>query len=216
VLFEGRQVSQMSALVKQGTTPGTNIVFNANGDAVIDVRVVYDESAPYPTLATTRVVDSDGGIGVDRLTLRPQCDTANLPDFPDADLVGCGIDFDAVTGTGDPAVGFTVGVVGVISPDYQYRIGFDTDGNGGVDKTIKYDNGKLSGPLDATAVVSETGGELLVTVPLADVVTACPTDPSKQCVIWQYETQSGIQGGQGQGFLDQARDQLTVTEVQSP
>jgi hypothetical protein len=214
VSFEGRNVSRTSGLVTPGTTPGTSIEFTAEGDAEIDVVVVYDDSAPDPIIATTRVVDSDGGIGVDRLTIRPRCDAANLPDLPDADLVGCGLDFDATTDNGKPAVGFTVGVAGVISPDYQYRVGFDTDGNGSVDKTIKYDDGKLSGPLKkATALVNEAGDELLVTVALADVVTSCPDDPTAQCVIWQFETQGGVAGGPGQGFLDRARDELTVTEI---
>ena len=91
-----------------------------------------------------------------------------------------------------------------------------SDGNGGVDKTVKWDNGGISGgPLDVEASLNEAGDALTVIVPLADVVTACPDDPSgkSQCVIWQIETQGGIQGGSGLGFLDRARDELTVTPV---
>jgi hypothetical protein len=32
-------------------------------------------------------------------------------------------------------------------------------------------------------------------------------------VIWLVETQAGIQGGQGLGFLDRMRDQPSVTPV---
>ena len=123
------------------------------------------------------------------------------------------IDRVEVTGSGDPAVGFTVAVVGVISPDYQYRIGFDTRGGVGVDKTVKYSDGQVTGPIDATAELNESGDALLITVPLDDVAKKCPDDPKELCVIWQLETQAGVAGGPGQGFLDQARDELTVTPV---
>jgi hypothetical protein len=149
--------------------------------------------------------------------MRRGCDAADLPDYPDADLIGCGLDLDATTSTGDAGVGFTIEVAGDISPDYQYRIGFDTDANGGIDKSVKWDNGSIGGgPLDVDASLNEAGDALSITVPLADVVTTCPDDPTSQCVIWQIETQGGIQGGAGLGFLDQARDELTVTKIPPP
>ena len=215
VTFGGKIVDRASGLVTDdGELPeGIDIRFE-NGDAVIDATVVFDGTAPDQVVATARVADSDGAVGIDDHQMERACDAANVPDLPDADLVGCGVDFDATTGAGDPAVSFTIAVAGVISPEYQYRIGFDTDSNGGVDKNIKYSDGKLSGPLDGTAVINDDG-ELLITVPLADVVTTCPDYPDKQCVIWQFETQGGVSGGAGQGFIDRARDDLTVTEVPS-
>ncbi len=218
VAFEGRTTSRASGLVTAGTSAGTTIRFeDADGDgrqdAVVEVTAVYDGTAPDPIVTTARVVDSDGGIGLDDHVMRLGCDAADVPDYPDADLIGCGVDLGAATGSGEAAAAFTVTVAGTISPEYQYRVGFDTDANGGVDKTVKYADGKLSGALDATAELGADARELLVTVALADVVTVCPDDATRQCVIWQIETQGGVAGGQGLGFLDRARDELTVSVV---
>ena len=175
--------------------------------------MVYDDTAPDPIVATARVADSDGAVGIGDHTMRFGCDGVDLPDYPDADLIGCGLNrrCRAPPPVSQASVSPSRSS-GEISPEYQYRIGFDTNGNGGVDKTVKYDNGGISGG-SVSAEAELTDGVLNVTVLLADVVTTCPDDPLSQCVIWQIETQGGVAGGPGLGFLDRARDELTVSKI---
>jgi hypothetical protein len=176
--------------------------------STVSVTAVYGADAPDPVAVAVRVHDSDGGIGIDRAAIRRACDPPDPGIDPNADLVGCDVAVSATAAT------FGVTVTGVIAPGIQYRVGFDTDGNGGVDKKVTYKGGSISGLKSATAGLSGPS-TLVVTVPLADVAYACPVagNPGRRCVAWQIETQDGVQATQGAGFVDAMRDTLTVTVV---
>lgn len=179
---------------------------NPSGQAVFSVTHTYlipDSDSRTQVTATLKVLDMNGGIGVDDVVLRriwdPKGDATStvVGSLPDADLVGGYITNDAQTMT------IGIRVDGVVNGDYQYRIRLEQESGGSA--LLKYTGGKVTGPPSLTAVriwnPYEETNELRLTFALADI--GLETGET----VWFYvETQAGVPGTGSTGFVDRMPD----------
>ncbi len=194
---DGEEISGL--LVKDGVTVPTDvnrpapIVVDANGTASFDVSHAYPGPDTY--VATVKITDKDAGIGVDKVTIRRLCDAVDQPDFPNGDLVGCSLSNDA------DKFRLSVRVAGTIDPDFQYRVYLDLDNGQGGFTQIKYADGNVTGLGSLQAFIDPEDPQTVVyTFDRTEVDTSVST------IDWYAETQDGIKGGKGQGFVDRMPD----------
>ena len=181
-------------------TPIVNV--DPQGNATFTVTHRFTDTSS--NRATLKITDAAGGIGVDDVVLQACGDAADLPNYPDGDLVGCGIS------NSGSVVTLSLQVAGNITNEFQYRMYFDLTGtsknslpDGKSDLTIKWDNDNVttSGGLNLlSASKSADNKRITVSFDLADVKFR------GNYLQWNAETQSGIQAAQGVGFADQMPD----------
>ena len=143
-----------------------------------------------------------GGIGVDDVTMTFCGDAADVssadPSLAYLDYVACD-----VANEGPVTVSISLGMAGIPSGDNQFRVHLDLDNDGKDDETLKYNtsNGSVTG-LKSLVVEPD---------PLNEQVLIFTFDlPKKgwngESFQWYAETQDGVSGGAGQGFVDRMPD----------
>jgi hypothetical protein len=160
-----------------------------NGDAIFTVEHTYTDFNQAFAIRL-KVTDSDGGIGVSRVTLlldlKGDANSDILGHLPDADFVGGQVTNDGTTMT------IVVRVDGAVTGEYQYRV---TVGNA----LLKYSEGKVTGVKSLKAVVDQS--ELRLTFDLADLKLKAGDQ-----VSLVFETQAGVPGTDSTGFVDRMPD----------
>jgi hypothetical protein len=141
---------------------------------------------------TIRVeVRASGAIGSDEKTISACSDIAGDTNVPGADIIGCSIKADGTS--------LTIGVVinGALFPDIQYRLVLPQ-----TNTQIKYADGATTGPNKlrptATGGVTSDGNGLVTFEFQAGKIPWDGASPFQ----FKFETQSGVAGEQGQGFID--------------
>ncbi|MEE4143763.1 MAG: hypothetical protein V2I26_03110, partial [Halieaceae bacterium] len=140
-------------------------------------------------------VRASGAIGSDEKTIAACSDAPGDTDVPGADIIGCSITADGTN--------LTIGVViaGELSPDIQYRLNLPQ-----TNTQIKYSSGATTGPnkIKPTAIesiVEGASGEMNGLATFKFEAGRLPWDGVSP-FTFQFDTQSGVAGGQGQGFID--------------
>jgi PKD repeat protein len=136
-------------------------------------------------------VRASGAVGSDEKTISACSDTLGDTKVPGADIIGCSITADGTK--------LTIGVViaGALAPDIQYRLVLTQ-----TNTQIKFSNGATTGPSKlkpkATPGLTSDGNGLVTFEFEAGKLPWNGVSPFQ----FKFETQSGVAGGQGQGFID--------------
>jgi PKD repeat protein len=173
------------------------VTIDGAGNATFTVQHTYAAGLPTPFAATVRVSDAAGGLGMDEVVFR--CDPRGDALSANGDLVGCSSSNTASTAT------FEISVDGVVSDDFQYRVGLDIGvkkgksfrqpPDGSLDVLLKYDRGSWTG-LDSLNVVVD-GNKLTFTFALAELGLK-----TGDKIGWYAETQTGAPGSPTVGKSD--------------
>jgi PKD repeat protein len=124
------------------------------------VTHTYGEGTQFPTTATIKVMDKDGQLGTDKVTVRRLCDPLGDAGSAAFDLVSCDVTTTATTMT------IAIRVAGEILSTGQYRVNIQTASK---NAQLKVDNGRATGPLKSLVVTQSDPGELRFTFDLAEV-----------------------------------------------
>jgi len=163
------------------------------------VTHTYQNGTPFPVTAEIRVMDADGRLGTDTVTVRLRCDPTGDSPTAGTDFVGCNVSTTATTMT------IAVRVVGTIENSSQYRLNILTATK---NAQLKYDNGQATGPLNSLVVTSPDPSELRFTFNLAEVGLT-----SGGQIQWSAQAQHGVPGNPSVGFPDRMPDSGSKTFV---
>ena len=154
-----------------------------------------------------RVTDSNGGIGIDRVTVRNYCrdPLGDVPVPPDAsisagqaDFVGCAVSNDGTKLTITlRTASALVTTANPVPPKIRYTVNVAV-GNGPT-KNLSYREGSATGL--RSLVVTLNGDTISFSFDQRDVGWT----PGK-VLNWFAETQGGVEGTQGAGSLDRMKD----------
>jgi hypothetical protein len=161
---------------------------NPDGSGSATVVIPYDYSGLTELSVTIKVVvRAAGALGTDEKTLSTCSDPQDVDGIPEADIVGC-----AVTSSG---TNLTIDVIldGAISPDIQYRLVLPQ-----TDTQIKYSAGNVTGPKKIKPMAEAVDENRLSFSFDASRLGWDGASPFE----FQFETQDGVPGGAGQGFVD--------------
>jgi len=167
-----------------GSGPVTGASFN--------VTHTYPTGTQFPTTAKIRVMDADGRLGSDNVTVRLRCDPIGDSPTAGTDYVGCEVSSTATTIT------IAVRVVGEIESKSQYRLNILTATK---NAQLKYDNGKVTSPLSSLVVTRPDASELRFTFSRAEVGLV-----NGGQLQWYAEAQHGEPGNPTVGFPDRMPD----------
>jgi len=159
---------------------------------VMTIPHTYAEGTDFPTTAKIRVMDADGRLGSDVVTVRLKCDPIGDTTNTSFDWVSCDVSTTATTMT------IAVRVTGAIANDGQYRVNIAT---ATTNAQLKFDNGHATGPLNSLVVTLGDPGELRFTFSLAEVGLS-----SGGQLQWSAEAQTV-------GFPDRMPDSGVITFV---
>ena len=131
-------------------------------------------------------VRASGAIGSDEKTISACSDTAGDTDVFGADIIGCSVSADGTK----LSIGLLIDEA--LSPDIQYRLNLPQ-----TNTQIKYADGATTGPNKVKPTATASGNVITFTFDAGKLGWdgASPFE-------FQFETQSGVKGGQGQGFID--------------
>ncbi len=161
----------------------------SEGSCTIVLLKQYSETTGSITIRVE--VRASGAVGSDEKTISACSDTPGDTNVPGADIIGCSIKADGTK--------LTIGVVinGALFPDIQYRLVLPQ-----TNTQIKYADGTTTGPnkIKPTGIggVTSEGNGLVTFEFQAGKIPWDGVSPFQ----FQFETQSGVAGGQGQGFID--------------
>ncbi len=157
------------------------------GDATVVVPYAYGDLTQ--DSVTIRVeVRASGALGTDEKTISRCSDPADDTSIDSANIVGCNV---SSTGT---TLLIDMVLLGEIAPEIQYRLVL-TDSN----TQIKYSDGEVTGPnkFKPTGFAGSDNKSISFELDAARL----PWDGVSP-IRFQLETQEGVSGGQGQGFID--------------
>jgi hypothetical protein len=202
-----------------------DVTVDAFGNCAFGVEHTYSSSAPPATVATVKVTDAAGGVGVDDVLLvrcgDPSGDVvaSNDPtlDLTNADLVGCSVSNTSTT------MSIGIRVAGAISDNFQYRVRLDIgtfevdpdtgekvlispEPDGIADRNLKFDAGKVTG-LPSLQVTPILGGDGLTVVGLEYTFSLADINKGVgDLVRWSAETQAGVKATGETGKVDNMPD----------
>ncbi|MDO8636210.1 MAG: hypothetical protein Q7R34_08215, partial [Dehalococcoidia bacterium] len=161
--------------------------------ATFDVTHAYSGTAK-SVVAAMKVTDIGGGVGNDQVLLMfdPAGDVA-AGVSANADLTGGAAWIDSTNMT------IVLGVKGLVSPDFNYRVRIALNGNGAQTRLLQWNNGKATGPLNATG--SASVNQVTFTFKLAELGVK-----SGDTIQLAAETQGGVPGVKGVGIADNMPD----------
>jgi hypothetical protein len=164
-------------------------LYTINPDGSATVVIDYDYSGLLlPSVTITVEVRAAGALGTDEKTIFTCTDPVDdVVGLPNANIVGCGF---ASNGT---KLALDVIVEGRIAPDLQYRLVLPA-----TNTQIKYAGGSVTGPNKIKPSVTVVGNNQLSFMFDAARLGWNGTTPFQ----FRFETQDGVSGGQGQGFID--------------
>jgi len=170
--------------------PAPGVVIDAEGNATFSVTHTYTAAADEDIVATLKVTDADGGIGVDEVALI-------LIEDP-VDSVSVGADIVGGHVTSDTEM-VTIGILmeGSVSDAYQYRIKLQTET--GDSYHLKYNDGKVTG-LPSLQVIPSSQA-LLFQFDRSDINLG-----DFGYFLWSSETQAGVQSTPETGIIDNMPD----------
>ncbi|KAA1190087.1 hypothetical protein F0M18_13560 [Pseudohalioglobus sediminis] len=162
------------------------LVNNPDGSATVTID--YDYSGFTGNSITIRVeVRSAGGLGNDEKTISLCSDQEGDVSIPAADIIGCGVTSEGTELTID------VILAADIAADIQYRLVLpDTN------TQIKYADGSVTGPKNLKISASAVSSDRISFTFDARRLNWDGVAPFR----FLFQTQDGVSGGQGQGFVD--------------
>ncbi len=194
---------EFGKLAENGVAVDGLVIDAGTGDA--SFRVEHQYSAVSNVTATLKVTDALGGIGVDDVTMTFCGDEADLdPSLAWLDYVRCGLSNDSPT-----VVSLYLEVADLVGSN-QFRVHLDLDNDGKDDEMLKYNSGNGSTTGLSSLVVTHVPGDNVVifTFDLADRGFT-----GGETFSWYAETQEGVAGGTGQGFVDRMPDAGYFTHI---
>lgn len=190
---------QFGTLAVDGVAESIIDIDSDSGEYSFTVEHLYQ--AIGDVTAILKVTDALGGVGVDEVNI------ATCGDAADLDLSLANLDYLGCATSNDPGAmwaSISLRTAGPVTDSNQFRIYLDLDSDGNEDVFLKYNssNGSTTG-MQSLVVTAD---------PLDDRVLVFSFDLSEvdftagETFQWYAETQDGVAGGAGQGFVDRMPD----------
>jgi hypothetical protein len=166
--------------------PTLNVTVDTDGVATVVIEYDYSNVADPITIKVE--VRAAGALGTDEKTISRCSDPQDFPDIAaEADIIGCSVTSDGTQLTID------VVLLGSISDSIQYRLVLPQ-----TNTQIKYAAGKVTGPNKIKPDADPVAENRISFTFNAGRLGWDGVSPFE----FQFETQDGVSGGAGQGFVD--------------
>lgn len=181
------------------------VIVDGQGNATFTVEHQYTSDTD--VMASVKITDAFGGVGVDDVNLIRCGDVVDFPGYPNLDLFGCGI-----TNSGSN-VSITLSVAGEVAADMQFRVFLDLEGkaknsdpDGNTDVMLKAHGGSVTGMKSLTVDQIDPRTDLFNPQLIRFNFDISELKWKGQYFRWSVETQDGVAGQTSTGHADMMPD----------